>query len=144
LRNLRHAVEAYKVLQKLLSFFFFRSIFAHRHNTHAHTRFDLQKKTPELEMRCPIAEFIMTDTVIFCSCHNCWLIYSKQDCCSPSLEQDEQFTIIHIHQNIITQNWNQFLLVVKATTLKQQISTFYHQIQRTDIAITFVSVSGLS
>jgi len=37
---------------------------------------------------------------------------------------------------IIKQNWNQFLLVlkaiVKATAQKQQISTFYQQIQRTD------------
>jgi len=33
---------------------------------------------------------------------------------------------------IIKQNWNQFLLVVKATALKQQISKFYPQIQRTD------------
>jgi len=30
------------------------------------------------------------------------------------------------------QNWNQFLLVVKATALRQQISKFYPQIQRTD------------
>ena len=30
--------------------------------------------------------------------------------------------------NIIKQNWNQFLLVVKATALKQQIPTFYPQI----------------
>jgi len=33
---------------------------------------------------CPIAQSIMTDTVIWCSCHNCWPIYSKQDCGSPS------------------------------------------------------------
>jgi len=32
---------------------------------------------------------------------------------------------------IIKQNWNQFLLVVKATALKQQISNFSPQIQRT-------------
>jgi len=32
---------------------------------------------------------------------------------------------------IIKQNWNQFLLVVKANALKQQISNFYPQIQRT-------------
>ena len=37
--------------------------------------------------------------------------------------------------NILKQNWNQFLLVVKAIALKQQISIFnffYPQIQRTD------------
>jgi len=34
--------------------------------------------------------------------------------------------------NIITQNWNQFLLVVKATALKQQISNFYLQILSTE------------
>ena len=34
--------------------------------------------------------------------------------------------------SIIKQNWNQFPLVVKATALKQQISKFYSQIQRTD------------
>jgi len=33
---------------------------------------------------------------------------------------------------IIKQNRNQFLLFVKATTLKQQISIFYPHIQRTD------------
>jgi len=32
---------------------------------------------------------------------------------------------------IIKQNWNQFLFVVKATALKQQISKFYPQIQHT-------------
>ena len=37
--------------------------------------------------------------------------------------------------NIIKQNWNQFLLVVKATALKQQISKFCLQIQRTDASI---------
>ena len=34
--------------------------------------------------------------------------------------------------NITKQNWDQFLLIVKATALKQQISNFYPQIQRTD------------
>ena len=34
--------------------------------------------------------------------------------------------------NIIKQNWNQFLLVVKATALKQQISQFYPQILNTE------------
>jgi len=34
--------------------------------------------------------------------------------------------------DIKQKNWNQFLLVVKATALKQQISKFYPQIQRTD------------
>ena len=33
---------------------------------------------------------------------------------------------------IIKQNWNQFLLVVKATALKQQISNFYPQILSTE------------
>ena len=33
---------------------------------------------------------------------------------------------------IIKQNWNQFLLVVKATGLKQQISNFYPQILSTE------------
>ena len=36
------------------------------------------------------------------------------------------------YYTIIRQNWNQFLLVVKATTLKQQTSKFYPQTQRTD------------
>jgi len=40
----------------------------------------------------------------------------------------------------IKQNWNQFLLVLKATALKQQISKFYLQIQRTD-AIDRICVS---
>ena len=34
--------------------------------------------------------------------------------------------------NVIKQNWNQFLLVVKATALKQQISQFYSQILSTE------------
>ena len=34
--------------------------------------------------------------------------------------------------NIIKQNWNQFLLVIKATALKQQISYFYPQILSTE------------
>ena len=34
--------------------------------------------------------------------------------------------------NIIKQNWNQFLLVVNATALKQQISNFYPQILSTE------------
>ena len=34
--------------------------------------------------------------------------------------------------NIINQNWNQFLFVVKATALKQQISQFYSQILSTE------------
>jgi len=34
--------------------------------------------------------------------------------------------------NIIKQNWNQFLLVVKAAALKQQISKFYPQILSTE------------
>jgi len=33
---------------------------------------------------------------------------------------------------IIKQNWNQFLLVVKATAQKPQISNFYPQTQRTN------------
>ena len=35
-------------------------------------------------------------------------------------------------ENIIKQNWNQFLLIVKATALKQQISQFYSQILSTE------------
>jgi len=45
----------------------------------------------------------------------------------PSRSQD----IVFIRQ-ILKKNWNQFLLVVKATALKQQISNIYPQIQRTD------------
>jgi len=44
------------------------------------------------------------------------------------------------YYTIIRQNWNQFLLVVKTTALKQQISIFYPQIQRTD-AIDHICVS---
>jgi len=38
----------------------------------------------------------------------------------------------HKTANIIKQNWNQFLLVVKATALEQQISNFYPQILSTE------------
>ena len=41
------------------------------------------------------------------------------------------------------QIWNQFLLVVKATALKEQISQFYPQIQRTDASDHIMSVTGL-
>jgi len=37
--------------------------------------------------------------------------------------------------NIIKQNWNQFLLVVTATTIKQQISKFYPQILSTEASV---------
>ena len=30
---------------------------------------------------CPTADSIMMDAVVLCSCHNCWLIYSRQHCC---------------------------------------------------------------
>ena len=36
---------------------------------------------------------------------------------------------------IIEQNWNQFLLVVKATALKQQLSKFYAQILSTEASV---------
>jgi len=42
------------------------------------------------------------------------------------------FVNVSIYVNITKQNWNQFLYVVKATALKQQISKFHPQIQRTD------------
>jgi len=37
-----------------------------------------------------------------------------------------------IYGNYKNKNWLQFLLIVKATDLKQQISKFYPQIQRTE------------
>jgi len=46
--------------------------------------------------------------------------------------------------NYKNKNWLQFLFIVKTAVLKQQISKFYPQIQRIEIAITFISVSGLS
>ena len=46
---------------------------------------------------------------------------------------------------IIKQNWNQFLLVVKATALKQQISNFFIRTFNAQmLAITFMPVTGLS
>jgi len=39
---------------------------------------------------------------------------------------------ISVYISIIKQNWNQFLLVVKATALEQQISKCYPQILNTD------------
>ena len=69
-------------------------------------------------------------------------------------------SVIMLWITIIKQNWNQFFSVVKATTQEQQIPNFYSQIHRTlcvefvnkilflryaqMLAITFVSVSGLS
>jgi len=44
---------------------------------------------------------------------------------------------------VTKQTGNQLPLIVKATALKQQLSKFYPQIQRTDSS-TFMSVSGLS
>ena len=37
-------------------------------------------------------------------------------------------TFVNINLNILKQNWNQFLIVVKVTALKQQVSKFYPQI----------------
>jgi len=46
---------------------------------------------------------------------------------------------------ILKQNWNQFLLVVKATALKQQISIFFiRKFNAQTLAITFMAVTGLS
>jgi len=42
------------------------------------------------------------------------------------------FLLLHNKVDKRKQNWNQFLLVVKITAVKQQISIFYPQIQRTD------------
>jgi len=51
------------------------------------------------------------------------------------------FEHMFIYMNIIKQNWNQFLLVVKATALKQQISNFYPQILRSTDASDHIYVS---
>jgi len=40
--------------------------------------------------------------------------------------------LVDIYLQSTEQSWNQFLLVVKATALKQQISKFYLQIQCTN------------
>ena len=42
-----------------------------------------------------------------------------------------RWCVCHKH-SVLLNDWNQFLLVVKATAPKQQISNFYPQIQRTD------------
>jgi len=44
--------------------------------------------------------------------------------------------------SIIKQNWNQFLLVVKATALKQQISKFYSQILSTEASLAFTFMTS--
>jgi len=54
-------------------------------------------------------------------------IASLSDCHRPTLSILPNKTA-----NIIKQNWNQFLVVVKATVLKQQISKFYPQILSTE------------
>jgi len=43
-------------------------------------------------------------------------------------------TFVIINLNIIKQNRNPFLLVVKATTLKQQVSKSHTQILSTDVS----------
>jgi len=40
---------------------------------------------------------------------------------------------------LFKQNWNKFLLVIKATALKQQISKFYPQILSTEASFTFMT-----
>ena len=40
--------------------------------------------------------------------------------------------------NIMKQNWNQFLLVVWATALKQKISKFYFQILSTEASFLYM------
>jgi len=47
-------------------------------------------------------------------------------------QSKQHFLTVYTVLVIITQNWNQFLLVVKATVSKQQIWKFYPQIQCTD------------
>jgi len=45
----------------------------------------------------------------------------------------QQLSIYYYYKN---KNWLQFLLIVKAAVLKQQISKFYPQIQRTEASDT--------
>jgi len=47
-------------------------------------------------------------------------------------EESSQVKLSLFVENIIKQNWNRLLFVVKVTSLKQQISNSYSQIQRTD------------
>ena len=43
-------------------------------------------------------------------------------------------TFVIINLNILKQNWNQFLIVVKVAALKQQVSKFYPQILSIDVS----------
>ena len=62
--------------------------------------------------------------------------YNLHNTGSGLINETWQYLIVTIYQMLVDiylhsteQSWNQFLLVVKATALKQQISKFYLQIQ---------------
>jgi len=63
------------------------------------------------------------------------LVYWSSDCVPPRANKCDVFclflslTFINDYKN---KNWLQFLFIVKAAVLKQQISKFYPQIQRTE------------
>ena len=61
--------------------------------------------------------------------------FSQKNWKTASLTDLHHHTLLSLSNktaNIIKQNWNQFLLVVKATAPKQQISKFYPQILSTE------------
>ena len=47
-------------------------------------------------------------------------------------ETSRKLVVLSIVTNYKNKNWLQFLFIVKAAVLKQQISKFYPQIQRTE------------
>jgi len=54
------------------------------------------------------------------------------------------FSFSWITEYYKNKNWLQFLFIVKAAGLKQQISNFIRKFNAQKLAITFISVSGLS
>ena len=50
-------------------------------------------------------------------------------------------TVPNKAENVIKQNWNQFVLVIKATALEQQISKFYPQILSTEASFYIYDMS---
>jgi len=52
-------------------------------------------------------------------------------------------SLLFMHKCGYKQNWLQFLFVVKATALKQQMSKFIHKFKAQKLATVFIPVIGL-
>jgi len=77
-------------------------------------------------------KFVTSDYVVDPTTHAKLEFQGSNGSVSPQWWNIHIRSLFFLSIYIIKQNWNQFLLVVKATALKQQISKFYPPIQLTD------------